>query len=230
MRISVVSVLTLAAAALLTACSGQQQGGGPSSSPTPALRNTLDFPLYPQSQILSVRAFTQKIQAQSAGNGSVFAAGNGTYSGHELVASSSAAFSDLSDWVQKIANTPPAGYLPVETGGNPEEHQQAQRYGIDYAIFQKKIDPSHKRGVLVIVMDPQRVTQRFGTLLGMISRYRSLPEVMRAPIDNEAKSRIGMTLSEATAPESPIGAALSALNQLQSTNARGIVVVDATKR
>lgn len=229
MRTSVVCALTLAVTAALAACSGQQ-GGGPSSSPTPSLRNPLDFPLYQQSEILSVRAFTQKIQAQSASGDSVFAAGNGTYTGHEIVASSSAPFSDLSDWVDKIAATPPSGYASIETGGNPEEHQQAVRYGIDYAIFQKKTDATHRRGVLVIVMDPQRVTQRFGTLLGMISRYRSLPEVMRAPIDNEAKARIGMTLSEATAPESPIGAALSALNQLQSTNARGIVIVDATKR
>jgi hypothetical protein len=159
----------------------------------------------------------------------VFAAGNGTYTGHEVVASSSASFSDLSDWLDKVAGSPPRGYSAVETGSNPQERVQAQRYGIDYALFQKK-DGNHTRGVLLIVMDPQRVNQRFGTVLGMISKYRSLPAVMREPIDNEAKARIGMTLSEATAPESPIGAALAALNQLQNKDARGIVVVDATKR
>ncbi len=178
---------------------------------------------------MTSRDFTQKIQAQTASGDSVFASGNGTYNGHEIIASSPASFAQLSDWVQKIANAPPSGYRSVETGSNPQERTQAERYGIDYALFQKNTG-NHTRGLLVIVMDPQRMNQRFGTLLGMISRYRSLPAVMRAPIDNEAKARIGMTLSEATAPESPIGAALAALDQLQNKDARGIVVVDAAKR
>jgi hypothetical protein len=225
----ILKAAVLAAAAFLAACSGGQQSGGPSAKPTAALHNPLDFPLYPQASVLTARDFTQEIHAQTSGGDSVFTAGNGTYSGHEVVAMSSASFSQLSDWVEKVASAPPSGYTAVETGSNPEERTQAQRYGIDYALFQKKAG-NHTRGVLLIVMDPQRVNQRFGTVLGMISKYRSLPAVMRAPIDNEAKARIGMTLSEATAPESPIGAALAALNQLQNKDARGIVVVDAAKR
>lgn len=189
----------------------------------------MDFPLYPNASVVTSHEFTQNIQAQTANGDSVFAAGNGTYNGHEVVASSPASFAELSDWVDKLASAPPSGYSSVETGSNPQERTQAQRYGIDYALFEKK-SGNHTRGLLLIVMDPQRVNQRFGTVLGMISKYRSLPAVMRAPIDNEAKARIGMTLSEATAPESPIGAALAALNQLQNKDARGIVVVDAAKR
>jgi hypothetical protein len=225
----ILKACAFAAAALLAACSGGQQSGGPSASPSAPLRNPLDFPLYPESSVLTARQFTQDIHAQTSSTDSVFAAGNGTYTGHEVVASSQASFSELSAWVEKVASTPPAGYSSVETGSNPQEHTQAERYGIDYALFQKK-GGNHTRGVLLIVMDPQRVNQRFGTLLGMISRYRSLPAVMRTPIDNEAKARIGMTLSDATAPESPIGAALAALNQLQNKDARGIVIVDAAKR
>jgi hypothetical protein len=229
MRVSgTVKVAVLAVAAFLTACTAQQNSG-PSAASTAAIRNPLDFPLYPQASVLSAREFTQNIQAQTSSTNSVFAAGNGTYSGHEVVASTPASFTDLSDWVEKVASAPPSGYTAVETGSNPQERTQALRYGIDYALFQKKTG-NHTRGVLLIVMDPQRVNERFGAVLGMISRYRSLPAVMRAPIDNEAKARIGMTLSEATAPESPIGAALAALNQLQNKDARGIVVVDAAKR
>jgi hypothetical protein len=222
------TAVLLAASGILAACTAQQNGG-PSQTASPAVRNPLDFPLYPQASVLTAHEFTQKIQAQTANPGSVFTAGNGTYAGHEVVASSSASFSDLSDWLDKVANSPPPGYSAVETGSNPQERTQAQRYGIDYALFKKK-DGNRTRGVLLIVMDPQRMNQRFGTVLGMISRYRSLPAVMREPIDNEAKARIGMTLSEATAPDSPIGAALAALNQLQNKDARGIVVVDAAKR
>jgi hypothetical protein len=217
------------AAAFLAACSGGQQSGGASPAPSGPVRNPVDFPLYPQASVLTARQFTQQIHAQTSSADSVFTAGNGTYTGNEVVAASSASFSDLSEWVEKIAAAPPAGYSSVETGSNPEERSQAQRYGIDYALFKKK-DGNQTRGLLVIVMDPQRVNKRFGTVLGMISKYRSLPDVMRKPIDDEAKARIGMTLSEATAPESPIGAALAALNQLQNKDARGIVLVDATKR
>lgn len=223
----VFKAVALAAAALLSACTGQQSAGQTSST-APALRNPLDFPLYQDSNIVTSREFTQRIQAQNSSGDSVFASGNGTYSGHEVIASSPASFEQLSDWVQSIANAPPSGYSSVETGSNPQERAQAERYGIDYALFEKKTG-NHTRGLLVIVMDPQRMNERFGTLLGMISRYRSLPAVMRAPIDNEAKARIGMTLSDATAPESPIGAALAALNQFQNKDARGIVVVDAAK-
>lgn len=228
---TVLSAAALAGLVLLTACSGGgEQNSQPSPSASAALNNPLDFPLYPHSTIVSTRAFTQNVNTHAANSGSsVFDAGNGTYTGHEVIAASQAPFGSLSAWVQKVVGAPPAGYTAIETGNNPEEHSQAQRYGIDYATFTRKSGDS-RHGVLVIVMDPQRVNQRFGTVLGMISKYRSLPAMMRQPIDDEAKRRIGMTISEATAPESPVGAALAALNALQSKSARGIVVIDATKR
>ena len=225
------SVAALAALALLTACSGGgQQSSEPSPRGTAALTNSTGFPLYPNATIVSTRSFTQNVNAHGAQNGAtVFDAGNGTYTGHEVIAATQGTFGDLSAWVSKVEGAPPSGYTAAETGNNPDEHSQAQRYGIDYAAFSRKADDG-RHGVLVIVMDPQRVNARFGAVLGMISKYRSLPAMMRQPVDDEAKSRIGMTISEATAPESPIGAALAALSALQSKNARGIVVIDATKR
>lgn len=160
---------------------------------------------------------------------SVFDAGNGTYSGHEVLATSSDTFAQLSSWVSHLAISPPQGYIAVENGDNPNAKAQAQQYGIDYAAFKKK-DNGKTRGVLVIVMDPQRVNARFGKILGMVAKYRSLPQVMRAPIDNEAKARFGMTITEATQPESPIGGALSALDEFGHKDTRGIVVVDAVKQ
>jgi hypothetical protein len=100
---------------------------------------------------------------------------------------------------------------------------------LDHATFSKD-ENGKTHGVLVIVMDPQRVNARFGTILSMVAKYRALPAIMRAPIDNEAKQRFGMSLTEATQPESPIGAALAALDQFQHKSARGIVMIDATKR
>jgi hypothetical protein len=64
----------------------------------------------------------------------------------------------------------------------------------------------------------------------MIDKYKALPAVLRGPIDNEAKARFGITISQATQPESPIGAALAALTDLEHKNSRGIVLVDAQKQ
>ena len=212
-------------------CSGQQNANQSSTSASspPSLKNPLDFALYPGSSVVSSHAFTQNVTIQNPRDGSVFGGGSGTYSGNEVIAASTAQFSDLSNWVDQLSTSPPAGYNAVETGQNPQAQSQAKQYGITYATFQKK-ENGHSHGVLVIAMDPQRVNQKFGRILGMIAKYRALPAVMRQPFDNEAKSRFGMSITEATEPDSPIGAALAALDQFQHKNARGIVVVDAVKR
>jgi len=69
-----------------------------------------------------------------------------------------------------------------------------------------------------------------GPVLKLISTYKALPQALRSPIDDKVKAQTGMTVSEAMAPDSPIGAALAALDDLQHTNARGIVVLNATKQ
>ncbi len=224
--------IAMAAVLLAAGCSGQQQTanqGGQSQSPPPSLHNPLDFPLYPNASMVSSHAFTQNVQVVSQSGQSIFENGNGTYSGHEVIASTAAPFSQLSSWLDHLVTAPPDGYTPVETGQNPQARTQALQYGLDYATFKKK-DGTRSRGLLVVIMDPQRVNEKFGRVLGMIAKYRALPDVMRAPIDNEAKARIGMTITEATQPDSPVGAALAALDQFQHKNARGIVMLDAVKR
>ena len=220
----------LCAAFLVSGCSSGQNGNQ-TATPAPAsLHNPLNFALYPGALIMSVHDFTQKVDVSNGrGSGTVFDSGNGTYAGHEVLATSGASFTDLSSWVTRLASSPPPGYAEAENGGNPNTRSQAQRYGVDYVAFTKK-ENGRNHGVLVVVMDPERVNQRFGRLLGMVAKYRMLPQAMRAPIDNEAKARFGMTITDATQPESPIGATLAALDQFQNKNARGIVVLDAVKQ
>lgn len=214
------------AAGVLAACGGG--GGSQRATPAPALHNPLDFPLYPASALVSTKSFTQVVHADTSSGDSVFAEGNGKYTGHEVIASSTASFDALSAWVDRLNSAPPSGYTAVEDQTNPDEQAQAERYGLDYAVFKRKSGKS-THGVLVIVMDPQRVNKRFGTILGMIDKYKALPAMLRAPIDNEAKARFGMTITQAAQPDSPIGAALAALGELEHKNARGIVVLDAQK-
>jgi hypothetical protein len=213
------------AAGVLAGCAG---GGTPRATPTPTLHNPLDFPLYSNSSLVSTKSFSQLVDLKSQSGDSVFAQGNGRYNGHEVIAASAASFDALSAWVEHMNASPPAGYTAVENSTNGQEQQQVEEYGLNYAVFKKKTGKS-TRGVLVIVMDPQRVNKRFGVILGMIDKYKSLPAILRGPIDNQAKARFGMTITQATQQDSPIGAALSALDELQHRNARGIVVLDAQK-
>lgn len=215
------------AAAALAGCGGGA-GSHQQAGPAPALRNPMDFPLYPKASLISAKSFMQMVHADTSSSTSVFAQGNGKYAGHEVIASSPASFDTLAAWVEQLNASPPSGYTAVEDQSNPDQQAQAQRYGLDYAVFKRKTGNA-TRGVLVIVMDPQRVNARFGTILGMIDKYRALPAMLRAPIDNEAKARFGMTVTQATQPDSPIGAALAALGELEHKNARGIVVLDAQK-
>jgi hypothetical protein len=223
------ALVALCAAGIIAGCSSSGGGSATQATPPPALGNPTGFPLYSNAKIISAKSFTQIVHADTTSPNSVFAQGNGTYGGHEVIASSAASFSALSGWLDGVNSAPPAGYTAMETQSNPGEQAQAQRYGLDYAVFKRKAGNA-THGVLVIVMDPQRVNERFGTILGMIDKYKALPAVLRGPIDDEAKARFGMTITEATQPDSPIGAALSALGELEHRQSRGIVVVDAQKQ
>lgn len=214
------------AGGVLAGCAGGS--GGPGATTAPRLHNPLDFPLYPSATLISVKPFTEIVSAGTSGD-SPFAQGNGKYSGHEVIASSAASFDALSAWVEHLNASPPGGYTALESGTNPQQQEQSQQYGFDYAAFKRKA-AGRTRGVLVIVMDPQRLNKKFGAILGMISRYRALPSILRSPIDVQAKTRFGMTITQATQPDSPVGAALAALSELQHSDARGIVVLDAQKQ
>jgi hypothetical protein len=223
------ALIALCAAGVLAGCSGGGGGSTAQSTQPPVLGNPTGFPLYSNAKVISAKSFTQVVHADTSSTDSVFAQGNGTYAGHEVIAYSSAPFSTLSAWLDGVNGSPPTGFTAEEPQSNTDQQARAQRYGLNYALFKSK-SGNASRGVLVIVMDPQRVNQRFGTILSMVNKYKALPSVLRGPIDNEAQARFGMTITQATQPDSPIGAALSALGELEHRNARGIVVLDAQKQ
>lgn len=195
---------------LLTACTAQH-AAGPRPTPTP-LRNPLHFPLYRGASVIA----TQPLHRSA-----------GLYDGMEVLAVSNAPFGKLALWVRRLEAHPPAGYTRSSdlSGANA----QIQGYGVDYAAFQH----GHGKlahGVAVIVMDPHMVNRELGSLLDIIGRYRSLPGFMRGPIDDQVKRRLGISLSDAMQPASPIGASLAALDEFQQRNARGIILIDAVRR
>ena len=211
-------------ALLLSACTAQH-AAGPRPTPTP-LRNPLGIPLYAGAAVIAVQPLHQVVSTPQKQD-SVFAGGAGTYDGVEVLAVSDATFGKLSSWVRRLAAHPPAGYnrSPEMSGA----HAQTQGYGFDYAALERGRGKA-THGVLVIVVDPKRVNQQLGSVLDIIGKYRSLPGFMRGPIDDQVKQRLGISLSDAMAPASPIGATLAALDDFGRRNARGMILIDAVRR
>jgi hypothetical protein len=209
----------LCAAFALAACSSQQGQQASTPAPAPSIVNPVDFPLYTNAHVLSTRDYTQSVNtASSATSASALSEGNGTYTGREVIAATPASFSELSAWVHALAAKPPQGYTVAPAVNLNEARVQANKVGLDFAAFQTERN-GKRVGLLVVVMDPTRLTTKLGPILDLVGKYRLLPAAMRSPIDERVKNRVGMSVSEAMQPDSPVGAALSALDEFQHLNA-----------
>jgi hypothetical protein len=213
----------------IAGCSGKsQQSSSPQTAGSPpALTNPTDFPLASGSVLLDVKPFSQTVEATSMNSSSLAGHGAGKYSGNEVLAETPASLDDLRGWLDRLKKAPPAGY--TYQPASVESHDVAlSKYGIDYALFTKS-GSAKPRGVVLVVMDPSQVRSKIGMAVDLVNRYRELPETVRQPIDQEVKSKIGFSATEATDPSAPLGMTLSALDQLRSTNDRAIMMIDATK-
>ena len=227
----------LAALLAVTACSGNKsagasgdaaaQGGSPAAAPT----NSSDFPLYQGATVISSKDFSQKVDASSVKMaGGALSQGSGTYAGHEVVAETNASLDDLAKWLTAAQTTPPQGFtIPAGGAQVASAREQAKKYGIDFVPFVKD-ENGKKHGYIVIAMDPATLNTKLGATIVMIEKFRSLPDALKGPIDTQLKQRIGISGSEALDPASPLGAALTAYDEVKSTNSRAIVVVDAAKQ
>lgn len=215
------------AVALLTACSSQQNAGTAEPTAGPPVANPIGFPLYAGARVIEAHNFIQAVTADSSG-GAILAAGKGNYNGHEVVASTPATFAQLIAWLRSLDARPPKNFTHFSESNLETARYQAHQLGLDFSVFQSSDGKGTE--LLVVVMDPPRVAKRLGPVLGLLGKYESLPSFLRTQVDGEVKARTGFTVSEALQPESPIGAALAALDQLQQSNGRGIVMIDALKQ
>ncbi len=214
---------------VLSACAHQTQTSQSAPTRAPSLQNPINFPLYANSKVLSSKSYTQVINAGNTGGG-IIAQGDGTYAGQEVIAASNASFGQLRTWVQSLESKPPAGYSRMPNSQSlGSARESANNAGIDFSAFQTN-EKGKPVGLLVIAMDPTTVTKRLGPALQLISKYKSLPGPMRQTIDDQVKQRTGFSVSEATQPDSPVGAALEALGQFQHTNERAILLLNAQKQ
>lgn len=233
------SAAILVTAALLAACSSHtasqstDQAAGPAgraaSSAAPIV-NPIDFQLYSGSKVLAAKDFTQAVNTTGGDKGaSVLSQGNGNYAGHEVIASSAASFAVLSKWVDAFDTAPPTGYTKATSGNIASAREQAKKIGVDFNAFQKTNNGKHV-GLLLVAMDPTEINKKLGAVLAMISKYKMLPDPMKAAIDSKVKAQTGFSITEATQPDSPVGATLGALEDFQHSNSRGIVLINAAKQ
>jgi hypothetical protein len=220
----------LAAVCVLGACSGGGHGEA-SQSPGPSATDPITFPLFAGAEVLSAHAWHSTISARpGVANSAVFTEGAGTYDGHDVVAGTQAMMPALEGWLQDLTAHPPAGYTVALSGNGVEAvRTHTRQLGVDFVAFEGT-ENGKRHGVVVMTVDPQTLDEKAGPMLGVIGKFKLLPRTLRDPIDAQTKKQTGFTLTEATSPDTPIGAAVAALGELRDFGGRGIVLIDAVKQ
>jgi hypothetical protein len=223
-------MLVLAALLAAAACSGGSGSGG-AASPSPQASNLIAFPLFDSSSVLAAHSFSQTVSAQGKGGlNDMLGQGAGTYNGHEVVAGTLAVMPALETWLHDLTDHPPAGYTVAASGNGVDAIRARTRdMGLDFAVFQNTVD-GKTHGVIVLAVDPKLLDQKAGPVLGMIGKFKLLPQSLRDPIDAQAKKQTGFTVTELTQPNTPLGAAVDSLDELRTFGGNGIVLIDATKQ
>ena len=220
------SYAAFVAAAILAACSSGNRSGSAGSPGNP-----IAFPLFGGAEVLSTHAWHEAISARpGAADSAVFAQGAGTYDGHDVVAGTQALMSVLEAWLADIDAHAPGDYRVAVAGSGIEAARaRARELGIDFVAFEN-LQGGKRHGVVVMVVDPQTLDEKIGPVLGLVGRFKNVPKMLRDPLDAQAKRETGFSITEATDPDTPIGAAIAALDQLRNYGGRGIVLIDAVKQ
>ncbi len=219
----------LAVCAVFAGCSNSNRttAGGPS----PAATNPLAFPLFDGAEVLSSHAWRTTVSKRPGlADSAVLSQGAGTYDGHDVVAGTQAYMPVLESWLDALGASPPPGYRIAMSGNGVDAVRTHTRaLGIDFVAFEAT-DPGKPHGVVAMVVDPQTLDEKAGPMLGLIGRFKHMPSMLRDPIDAQAKKQTGFSITEATNPDTPLGAAVAALDELRDYGGRGIVLIDAVKQ
>jgi len=149
------------------------------------------------------------------------------YRGNEIVLQTNASMAQLSGWLATLRKAPPPGFhasqdhVDVSTGPNGWSSQT-----VDGGEFETS---GEQRSVYVFVADPQRIRTQLGAAYALIDNYTKVPDILRGPIDQQAKEQLGYSVTEMLDPKSPVGAAVTSLKNLQGTGRRAILVVDESQ-
>jgi hypothetical protein len=222
------AVLGALVCATLTACAKHEETQTTTvsvSSTRVIMANPSDFPVYPGSGVMTVVPIdsAQMFAAIRKADPTADVPKN-NYRGHEVVLQTNASMAQLSGWLATLRKTPPNGFhasqdhVDVSTGPNGWSSQT-----VDGGEFETSGD---QRSVYVFVADPQRIRAKLGAAYALIDNYSKVPDILRGPIDQQAKEQLGYTVTEMLDPKSPVGAAVTSLKNLEGTGRRAILLID----
>jgi hypothetical protein len=192
----------------------------------PALVNPVAFPLYRDSDVLSVRAWRHTLtQSERAAFG--MGSDQGSYSGYEVLSATSDSFDELVTWLQALNLRPPDGYRATIWGSGVEDARaSARNLGFDFGVFDRK-ERGVTHDVVVVAVDPDAMQRRAGIMLSVLGRFHRLPVFLRDAMNAQVRAQTGFTVNEALDPATPIGAAIDSLERLNEIRARGVIFIDA---
>jgi hypothetical protein len=191
--------------------------------------NPSDFPLYPGSGVMTVVPIdsAQMFAAIRKADPKADVPKN-NYRGNEIVLQTNASMAQLSGWLATLRKTPPAGFHASQdhvdvSNGDPNGWSSKT---VDGGEFETA---NAQRSVYVFVADPQRIHAQLGAAFALIDNYSKVPDMLRGPIDQQAKQQLGYSVTEMLDPKSPVGAAVTSLKNLQGTGHRAILLIDQTE-
>lgn len=192
------------------------------------VENPSSFPLYPHSDLINVVPIDSAQMFAAIRKSDPSADAQKNFRGHEVIAQNGATMAQLKAWLASLRTSPPEGLrLSADrVDVSSDNGKKASSQTVDGAEFETS---AKTRDVYVFIADPERVRAQLGVVFGLIDNYSKVPDMLRGPIDDEAKKQIGYTVTELLDAKSPVGAAVAALKQLQGTGRRAIVVVDTSQ-
>jgi hypothetical protein len=221
----IVAALLCAAAA---GCAKQEQTQTTTVAVRPRLTNPSDFPLYANSALMTV------VPVDSAQLFAAMRKADPTaevppqnYRGHEIIAQTTASMAQLSAWLATLRTSPPPGMHLSSAHVDISHDNRSQSQGIDGEEFDASAAP---RSVYVFVADPKVIRGEMGFAFDLIDSYSKVPSVLRGPIDDQAKQQLGYSITELLDPNSPVGAVVAAVKQLQGTGRRAILLIDESAK
>ena len=228
-RLSAAVVISAALLCVAAAgCGKHEESHTAAPSGHRVVENPSTFPLYPHSDLINVVPIDSAQMFAAIRKADPHADVQKNFRGHEIIAQNAAPMAQLNTWLASLRTRPPAGLRLSEdhVDVNAGDGKKASSLAIDGAEFDT---PAKTRDVYVFVADPERVRAQLGVVFGLIDSYAKVPQMLRGPIDDEAKQQLGYTVTEMLDPKSPVGAAVTALKQLQGTGHRAIVLVDTSQ-
>lgn len=222
------AVLAVAVAAALLACGcSRPRETRVAEQRTETMRNPSDFPLYPGSRVGTVVPVDSKQMFAAIHASDPHADTPQNFSGHEVIAETSASMDQLAAWIARLRKSPPHGFRYVAEKGWDTRTKTAS--GAEAEAGAQFATPDGTRTVYVIAGDPRRLRDQLGPVFTLMESYAAVPGVVRGPIDDQAKKQVGYSVTEMLDAKSPAGAVVTAIKRLAPADRRAILLIDESQ-